>query len=213
MTLPALLVYLDGPIAVTADNLNTFVQSCDDANDMRGLTGITGMSLLARGLDSAGDGGGGNFYWNATATGPDDNLNTIMPYGSTQGAWLRQTSEAQTVNASGASTGITTGVTTAMCSLTLTAGVWAVSGSVLFTPQADSTTIQFLLAGLNASPANITASQFLALTYTTGSTNNINTGTALMNVAAPTLVTLEASASFGVTGMNATGTLQAVKLS
>jgi hypothetical protein len=89
MAAPALTVYANGPIAVSADQLNTFMQTCDTATDMRGLIGVTGMSVAARGIVSPNDGLGGMFYWNVTSTGPDDDLNTIVPLGARIGAWVR----------------------------------------------------------------------------------------------------------------------------
>jgi hypothetical protein len=89
MTAPQLTTYANGPIAIGGDQLNTFMQTCDTAAQMRGLIGTTGISLAARGINSANDGLGGDFYWNSTATGPDDNLNTIVPTGAGSGAWVR----------------------------------------------------------------------------------------------------------------------------
>jgi hypothetical protein len=89
MSAPQLTAYVNGPIAVSGDQLNTFMQTCDTAAQMRGLIGVGGLSLSARGIASVNDGLGGNFYWNSTSAGPDDNLNTIVPYGAKQGAWVR----------------------------------------------------------------------------------------------------------------------------
>lgn len=94
MSAPQLTVYANGPIAVTGDQLNTFMQTCDTAAQMRGLIGVIGQSIFARGIASANDGLGGFFYWNSTAAGPDDNLNTIVPAGAKLGAWVRVTTEA-----------------------------------------------------------------------------------------------------------------------
>lgn len=92
MSPPQLTVYVNGPSAVSADQLNTFVQSCDTAAQMRGLIGVSGISIDARGLNSINDGLGGLFYWNPTAVGPE-NLNTIVPNGAKSGAWIRQSSQ------------------------------------------------------------------------------------------------------------------------
>lgn len=89
MSAPQLTVYANGPNAVGGDQLNTFMQTCDTALDMRGFIGGTGVSLFARGIAAPGDGAGGPFYWNSTAIGPDDDLNTIVPFGAKVGAWVR----------------------------------------------------------------------------------------------------------------------------
>jgi hypothetical protein len=91
VTAPQLTAYVNGPIAVSADQLNTFMQTCDNAAQMRGLIGVAGMSLSARGIDSVNDGLGGDFYWNSTSAGPDDNMNTTVPTGVLMGAWIRTT--------------------------------------------------------------------------------------------------------------------------
>lgn len=97
-----LTLYEDGGAPVTADGLNTFIQSCDFAADLRAFIGVTGMQVYMRGYSAVGDGGQGNFYWNATAQATDDNGATaIVPYGSSQGAWIRistSTSESFSVD-------------------------------------------------------------------------------------------------------------------
>jgi hypothetical protein len=89
MSVPALTVFADGPVAVDADNLNTFVQTAQTANQLRTLTGVIGMTVMLQGIAAPGDGLGGFFFWNAAATAADDNLNTLVPNGSIPGAWLR----------------------------------------------------------------------------------------------------------------------------
>jgi hypothetical protein len=213
MTLPALTVYADGGSAVSADNLNTFVQSADVANDLRNISGVSGMSVQLRGLTSINDGSGGAFYWDASNLGPDDGTNIIMPFSSVQGAWVRQIQTPTSTGATAAATSLTSGVTAGLCTVTLAKiGIWAVSGEVTFSPTSSSTTIAFLSAGLASSPANNTTSQYLAAPFTTGSTNALSTGTAIIQVAASTTITLEAQANFGVSGMQASGLLQAAMI-
>lgn len=93
MTAPQLTVYQNGPIAVSGDQLNTFVQTAQTANQLRTLTGATGMQISLQGIAAPNDGLGGDFYWNGAATAADDNLNTIVPNGTVPGAWLRITEE------------------------------------------------------------------------------------------------------------------------
>jgi hypothetical protein len=89
MSPPQLTVYVNAPTAVSGDQLNTFMQTCDNAAQMRAFIGVSGIGLFTRGMTSANDGSGGAFAWNATSTGPDDNLNVIVPSGAKIGAWVR----------------------------------------------------------------------------------------------------------------------------
>ena len=89
MALPRNLVYVQGVNVIDDSGLNTFVQWCPTAAALRTFPGITDMSVLLQGIASVDDDLGGFFFWNPTAEGPDDNLNTIVPYGVTQGAWVR----------------------------------------------------------------------------------------------------------------------------
>lgn len=89
MSAPALTVYQNGPAAVSGDQLNTFCQSCQTASQLRTLTGAAGMVVVLQGIAVVGDGLGGFFYWNTSATAADDNLDILVPNGTTLGAWLR----------------------------------------------------------------------------------------------------------------------------
>lgn len=83
------VVYQQGVGAATADGLNTAVQTCTSAAQLRTVAGLTGMQVLLLGISLPNDGGQGAFYWNSAATAPDDNLNVIRPNGLFTGAWLR----------------------------------------------------------------------------------------------------------------------------
>jgi hypothetical protein len=76
--------------AVTADQFNTFMQTCNTFDDLRAFVGTTGQEVCARGRDAVGDGYGGLFYWDGTSTGTDNDLTIITPTGTTTGRWLRQ---------------------------------------------------------------------------------------------------------------------------
>lgn len=90
MTAPALQPYVQGQGVVSADNLNTFEQTCDNPPQLRAITGVAGMQVFMRGNVTPGDGGQGTFYWNAAGTAPDDNgVTTILPTGSVIGEWTR----------------------------------------------------------------------------------------------------------------------------
>lgn len=89
MTAPSLQAYIQGQGAASADNLNTFEQTCDTITQLRAFTGLPGMQVFAAGKIAINDGGGGVFRWSASATGPDDGINIILPTGSARGAWVR----------------------------------------------------------------------------------------------------------------------------
>lgn len=90
MSAPDLSAYIQGQGSVTADNLNTFEQTCDSVANLRAFIGLPGIQVYMRGFVDPGDGGQGEFYWNAGATGTDDGgVTTIVPSGSATGVWTR----------------------------------------------------------------------------------------------------------------------------
>lgn len=90
MTAPSLQVYIQGQGSVNSDNLNTFEQTCNNVVDLRAFVGALGVQVYMRGYVSAGDGGQGEFYWNASGTGPDDNgITNIVPTNAAVGCWTR----------------------------------------------------------------------------------------------------------------------------
>ncbi len=89
MTAPQLTRYIQGITPVAADGLNTFLQGCDTAAQLRAFIGTTGMNTFIRGIATAGDGGQGFFRWDSSATGPDDNNDVIIPTGASGGGWIR----------------------------------------------------------------------------------------------------------------------------
>jgi len=81
---------LPGQGQQAADRLNTYVQFCQNVSQLRGFAPLNGpQHVYLEGIGTPNDGGQGDFYWNATSTGPDDGVNTIMPLGLTVGAWVR----------------------------------------------------------------------------------------------------------------------------
>lgn len=99
MAAPQLTVQIQGQTVSDADRLNTYMQSCDVVAELRGFVGVPGIEVALRGLAAVNDGGGGFFYWDDSATGPDDGVNVIVPTGSAIGAWIR-------LNLSGGSTAV-----------------------------------------------------------------------------------------------------------
>ena len=95
MTAPSLNVYVNGQGQVSADNFNTFMQTCNIASDLRAFAGTLGVEVYMRGFSAIGDGGQGIFYWNTGSTAADDGgVTTIVPSSSTAGAWTRLNSTA-----------------------------------------------------------------------------------------------------------------------
>lgn len=90
MTAPALAVYRQGLNAVSGDNLNSFEQTCDTFAQIRAIVGVSGMQIFTRGRTATADGFQGIFFWDATSTADDDNIDVIKPTGApTAGRWIR----------------------------------------------------------------------------------------------------------------------------
>lgn len=107
---PDLTVYQQGIAQVDAPGLNTFMQTCNVNADLRAFVGVEGMECTTRGNDTINDGGAGNWMWVPTGTGPDDNLNFIVPPGLVEGCWVRvdfNVPSSGTVTSITAGTGLT----------------------------------------------------------------------------------------------------------
>lgn len=90
MGAPALTQFAQGQGSVTADMLNGMLQTCDDFAQLRDLVGITGMQVFARGQVTPADGYQGSFFWVASSTATDDNIDIIRPTGGPfMGRWVR----------------------------------------------------------------------------------------------------------------------------
>lgn len=89
MTAPSLQQYIQGQGAVSADNLNTFEQTCDNIAQLRTFIGLPGIQVFIRGTSTVNDGGGGPFFWSATSTAADNGTTVVRPVGVVVGAWLR----------------------------------------------------------------------------------------------------------------------------
>lgn len=87
--LPANTVFQQGQGVTSADNLNSMIQWVSSVAQLRAFTGLPTMQVALQGSVTPGDGLGGDFYWNATATATDDGITVIRPSGVTVGAWLR----------------------------------------------------------------------------------------------------------------------------
>jgi len=89
MTAPTPFAFIQGQGVVSADNLNTFVQTVTNVVQLRQLIGLPGMQILLEGIVTPGDGGAGPFYWNTTSTSPDNGTSVIVPQPGVPGAWIR----------------------------------------------------------------------------------------------------------------------------
>ncbi len=89
MAAPALTTYVQGLGQVSADGLNTMMQTCDTFAQMRGLIGVPGMEIACRGGLTIADGLQGFFYWQAGNPGPDNGSTVIVPNGALLGAWVK----------------------------------------------------------------------------------------------------------------------------
>lgn len=89
MTAPTPQQFIQGQGTVSADNLNTFVQTVTNIVQLRLLIGLPGMQILLEGFVTPGDGGAGPFYWNVTSIGPDNGTSVIVPQSGVPGAWIR----------------------------------------------------------------------------------------------------------------------------
>ena len=92
MTAPQLTQFASGtPVtSISADALNTMMQTCDNFAQLRAFVGVTGQTVFARGQTTISDGQQGIFGW-ATGAAVDDNVNTIVPPLAFKGSWKRLT--------------------------------------------------------------------------------------------------------------------------
>jgi hypothetical protein len=87
--LPFNSVSTNGVGVVPDAQLNSYVQTCQTAAQLRGFVGITGMAVDLQGITSPGDGFGGLFYWENGNAFTDNNSTVIVPPGAAgEGAWL-----------------------------------------------------------------------------------------------------------------------------
>ena len=129
MTSPLPTVSVQGQGAVSADLLNTFVQTVTNFAMLRAFTGLTNMLADVQGGATPGDGLGGRFWYSAASTASDNGATVIVPTGAIQGAWLKiSTVYAYATPLTGFSIQIANGVT----SLLLDPAGTLAAGSITF---------------------------------------------------------------------------------
>jgi hypothetical protein len=108
MTAPTPQQFIQGQGTVSADNLNTFQQTCSDISQLRSVIGLPGMQMFTQGSVTPGDGGSRVYYWNQSSVGPDNGTTIIVPQTGVPGAWIAMTL-AQTTTVTQYSVGTGTG--------------------------------------------------------------------------------------------------------
>ena len=91
MTAPKLTTYNTGTpaTAITGDQLNTFIQSCDNMAQLRAFPAAPGQMVYVRGFSTLNDGGQGFFYY-TLGTGTDDGgITTVVPATYPPAYWYR----------------------------------------------------------------------------------------------------------------------------
>lgn len=193
MSAPALQQYIQGQGTVSADNLNTFEQTCDTVADLLSFTGVPGQQVYVRGRSAVADGGNGEYYWNAGLTPPGDGFNAVIPAGSVQGGWSRLPPSGPSLNEASA-TGVAAGATGAFFEITSVAA--GTAGTYLFIGNAEivipsGCTLSGAAVGLSSSAATITfATFFLPVTIAGPQTMGLSVPAFVENVVPGTQVFL-----------------------
>ena len=99
MAVPSNSVSRQGISVLSDDQINTLVQGCTTAAQLRTFSGLSNMAVTLLGIGSVNDGGGGVFYWANGSGFVDDDYNVIVPQGTTTGAWLRASLQTAPVTA------------------------------------------------------------------------------------------------------------------
>jgi hypothetical protein len=89
-SVPYLQQFVPGQGVIPAATLNTFVQGGCYLANLRAFTGLPNQNVQMIGFTAINDGGQGTFVWSGNTGTDDGGVTTIVPYGVTQGCWLRQ---------------------------------------------------------------------------------------------------------------------------
>lgn len=89
MVVPANFAAVQGQTVISADNLNTTIQTVYNYAALRAFSSaVANQVVFCMGSVSPLDGGQAHYIWSPTATGPDNGNTIIMPTGNVQGAWV-----------------------------------------------------------------------------------------------------------------------------
>lgn len=219
MTAPSPTVQYGGLGVVTADQLNTFMQTVVNIAQLRTFTGLNSMICCCQGATSPGDGGGGIYYYNSSSTASDNGSTVIVPTGNIQGAWLLLALSA-TPNkiTSGPISGISlsSGTPKNITSITLTPGTWTLWASLNLSP-ASSTVLEAAQAVISLTSGTLTAIQDdVALNVPTltnaGDDFSSPVGQTVVTISVDTTYYLVAQAAFTTSTLTGGGILSALQV-
>lgn len=140
--------------------------------------------------------------------------------GRTDGAAVPAGMVGQTESNSGSLTALTSGQFGDRGQLTLTAGVWMITGSVRFAPAA-STVVTRTLAGITTTAGNSssgtsitvnTSDTYYPAGYVPADQITINTPPVFVNISSNTTYYLKALSNFTTSTCSADGTLKAIRI-
>ena len=91
MSAPKLTTYNTGTpaTAITGDQLNTFIQSCDSVIQLRAFVAQPGQMVYVRGFSTINDGGQGFFYYALGNATDDGGITTVVPTTYPAAYWYR----------------------------------------------------------------------------------------------------------------------------
>lgn len=158
---------------------------------------------------------------NFTAVGTDitqtlanKTLTTPVISGRTDGGSANPGNIGEVISATGTSVSLTSGIPANLCSISLTAGIWDVTGACLFSGT-GSTTVQQMTVAFNTTSATLPASSddsYIRLTSSLSAgqaDNKIAAGTKRFRFSSTTTVFFVIQATFGVSTLTGSGTINA----
>lgn len=217
MAVPANFVAQNGVSQISADNLNTCVQTVNTVASLRGFIGTGLQQVVLEGSSSPGDGGQGTFYWNSTGVAADDGgVTTVVPNGVSVGCWTRiGHNYISSTLPLGSAVALTNAVPANITSITLPPGVWLLWGNFVTIPAASTTTSSSTISisttsATNAPQPNGGAFTVYSSSVAAGFSIALPTGTMRVSITASTTYYLVVDVGFAVSTMSAYGFLGAV---
>jgi hypothetical protein len=96
-SVPYLTQFAPGQGVIPAAWCNTVMQAGCYLANLRAFSGLPNQSVYMIGYSAQADGGQGTFCWSANAGTDDGGVTTIVPYGVTQGCWIRLVENANII--------------------------------------------------------------------------------------------------------------------